>query len=164
MTFGDFWQLKPVHGTAIFSDPANAKTLLARHGLELFWGSPPQSIHRCWNFSRSLRCDDAWYNKFLGECRDGCLTEQMYNFIHGFPISMPVALGDSLADTDHLVPVWEYPGERLADTDHLVPVWEYAGEALGHRPCHNSRLCCWRQESYVRMQILRIFMSATGPL
>ena len=92
--FGDFCQLKPVHGTAIFSDPTNATTVLAHHGLQLFWGEPPNAVHKCWNFTTSLRCDDAWYNIFLDECRKGMLSEIMYNTIHGFPTPFPMSIGD----------------------------------------------------------------------
>ena len=39
----DFWQLKPVTGTYLCSNPAEA-TGTAKDALELFWGSGPNTI------------------------------------------------------------------------------------------------------------------------
>ena len=32
-----------------------------------------------------MRIDDEWYNAFLTECRAGLLTEEMYDYLMGFP-------------------------------------------------------------------------------
>ena len=31
------------------------------------------------------RCEDDWYHDVLVACRNGCLSEELYNFLHGFP-------------------------------------------------------------------------------
>ena len=40
LLFGDWWQLKPVSGTALFADPASASGGVTAHGLQLMWGEP----------------------------------------------------------------------------------------------------------------------------
>ena len=39
-----------------------------------------------------MRCDDEWYNEFLGRCRYGRLDREMYNFFHGHPTLTPGSL------------------------------------------------------------------------
>ena len=94
MLFGDWWQLKPVTGTALFSNPAEPPTFAAFHGLRLLWGPPPHAVRRCWNFERSLRCADPWYNLFLAQCRNGSLTAEAHHLLHGYPTAAPVRLSD----------------------------------------------------------------------
>ncbi len=94
LLFGDWWQLKPVNGTTLYSDPQKAPTQTAYHGMQLLWGSPPNAAHRCWNFEDSLRCDDAWYNDFLDQCRRGDLHEDTYNLSQGVPTTAPVSVLD----------------------------------------------------------------------
>ena len=37
LLFGDWWQLEPVTGTALFSNPADAPSMTAWHGMNLLW-------------------------------------------------------------------------------------------------------------------------------
>ena len=90
LLFGDWWQLKPVSGTALFADPATAGSSTAWHGLQLLWGAPPNAVHRCWDFTTSLRCDDPWYNDVLAQCRQGDLQPSCYQALNGFPTSAPM--------------------------------------------------------------------------
>ena len=100
LLFGDWWQLKPVTGTALFSDPEQAPSLVALHGLRLLWGDPPNCVHHCWDFQQSMRCADHWYNHFLNKCRNGALDENVYNFLHGFPTAAPASFSEqSLSST-----------------------------------------------------------------
>ena len=39
VAFGDFWQIPPVSGTSLCSNPRRAGTMLASHGLELIWAT-----------------------------------------------------------------------------------------------------------------------------
>ena len=94
LLFGDWWQLKPVSGTALFGDPREAPTQTAYHGMQLLWGSPPNAVHRCWHSEESLRCDDVWYNDFLGQCRRGDLEVDTYNLFQGYPTTAPVSVLD----------------------------------------------------------------------
>jgi len=86
------WQLKPVTGAALFSDPDDAQTATAAHGLGLLWGAPPNAVHRTWDFQKSLRCADPWYNVFLKQCRFGDLRPNVYQLLHGFPTLLDAAL------------------------------------------------------------------------
>lgn len=92
LMFGDWWQLKPVSGIALFADPALASSGVAAHGLQLLWGTPPNAVHRCWNFERSLRCPDPWFNAVLGQCRRGDISAEAYHLLNGFPSAAPVGL------------------------------------------------------------------------
>ena len=92
---GDWWQIKPVGGNALFSNPLSAPSAVAGHGVELRWGAPPNAIRRCWELRSSKRCEDAWFNALLNQCRDGSLGADSYNFLHGFPTRGPAAMIDA---------------------------------------------------------------------
>ena len=94
LLFGDWWQLKPVTGTALFTNPWDAPSFAAFHGLQLLWGGPPNAVRHCWDFARSLRCADPWFNSFLTQCRYGNLTAEAHNLLHGFPTAAPVSISD----------------------------------------------------------------------
>ena len=58
LLFGDWWQLKPVTGTALFTNPSEAPSFVALHGLQLFWGRTwgcraPVLGHACFHALRS---------------------------------------------------------------------------------------------------------------
>ena len=64
LLFGDWWQIKPVSGTALFANPDSAPSEEARHGLQMLWGQQPNAIHKCWELRTPMRCDDIWFNLF----------------------------------------------------------------------------------------------------
>ena len=83
---GDFWQLHPVSGTYLASDPDLTPGYgLARNSLNLFWGQGPDTIRNFWSLTELMRCKDRWYNEFLTQCRRGDLKDEMYAFLHGLP-------------------------------------------------------------------------------
>ena len=92
LLFGDWWQLKPVGGTALFADPATVGSGTAWHGLQLLWGAPPNAVHRCWDFTTSLRCADPWFNDVLAQCRLGSLRPSFYQSLNGFPTCAPMLI------------------------------------------------------------------------
>ena len=94
LLFGDWYQLKPVGGTALYSCRLDAPTQTDQLGLNLLWGSGKNTIRKCWDFTESQRCKDAWYNAFLTQCRYGELRGYFYYMLHGFPTGLPVGLGD----------------------------------------------------------------------
>ena len=87
--FGDWWQLQPVGGAALFSNPFLRPVGTAGAGLQLFWGSGQDSIRRLWELVRPMRCPDPWYNAILQDCRHGCLSFDTYSLLHGFPTCTP---------------------------------------------------------------------------
>ena len=90
---GDWWQLKPVAGTSLHTDPRIDSSIIAAHGLQLMWNTPPNCVHRVWDFQESLRCTDKWFNEVLKQCRNGQLTDDSHSFLHGFPTKHPALLG-----------------------------------------------------------------------
>ena len=46
LMFGDWWQIKPVSGTALYANPVTAPSEVARHGVKLFWGEQPNAVHK----------------------------------------------------------------------------------------------------------------------
>ena len=82
---GDFWQLHPVSGTYLASDPGLVSYGLARNALNIFWNDGLDSIRSFWQLTELMRCTDVWYNSFLTQCRGGDLTDEMYAFLHGLP-------------------------------------------------------------------------------
>jgi hypothetical protein len=100
LLFGDWWQIPPVAGTALFGQPQKTISLTAVHGMNLFWGSPEEAVRTVRELTRPVRCTDAWYNAFLMQCRSGSLKENMYNLFHGFPTALPTRLEDRCLPTE----------------------------------------------------------------
>ena len=88
---GDMWQLKPVTGLALFASPSDARSQTAYLGCMLIW----KSIRRCWELTGSKRCNDAWYNDVLRQCRNGDLTEDTYWYLLGLPTGTPTCDSNS---------------------------------------------------------------------
>ena len=82
---GDMWQLKPVSGLALFASPSDARSQTAYLGCMLIW----KSVRRCWELIGSKRCNEAWYNDVLRQCRNGDLTEDTYWYLLGLPTGTP---------------------------------------------------------------------------
>ena len=74
MMCADFWQLHPINGTFIASNPLDVPAGCAHRALELFWQDDKDSMRSFWNLTEFMRCDDDWYNSFLGQCRVGDLS------------------------------------------------------------------------------------------
>jgi hypothetical protein len=102
LLFGDWWQIPPVAGQALFSnpDPEKAESQTALHGMNLFWGPPEIAVRNVRELTKPVRCSDAWYNTFLTQCRSGSLGENMYNFFHGFPTGLPTSVEDRRLPTE----------------------------------------------------------------
>ena len=79
----DFWQLPPVTGTYLCTNPLDLPAGRAQNAMNLFWGDGPDTIRNFWSLTELMRCRDSWYNEFLKQCREGCLTADYYCFIHG---------------------------------------------------------------------------------
>ena len=77
---GDFWQLHPVSGTYLCSNPIDIPAGRARNALSIFWDEGPDTIRSYWPLTEVMRCRDPWYNAFLQQCREGHLTEEKYCF------------------------------------------------------------------------------------
>lgn len=112
LMFGDLWQLRPVSGTALCSNPAKAPTMLALHGLQLLWGAETTPVQKCWNFTTSLRCEDVWFQGVLAECRAGRLSDDNYFFLHGYPTRQRVRAAGCTCEQELSEQTWEaYDGE-----------------------------------------------------
>ena len=84
--FGDMHQLPPIPASAaLFRPPLEKKTETARQALNIFWSDGPDSLNFFQELTAQMRIDDEWYNACLAECREGSLSEEMYNFLMGFP-------------------------------------------------------------------------------
>ena len=82
---GDFWQLHPVPGTFLCSNPIDIPAGRARNALNLFWDEGPDTIRSYWPLTEVMRCRDPWYRDFLQQCRKGSLSCEMYCFFNGLP-------------------------------------------------------------------------------
>ena len=81
----DFWQLHPINGTFVASNPLDVPAGCAHRALELFWQDGKDTIRSFWNLTELMRCDDEWHNSFLGERRVGNLSMESCSFLHEFP-------------------------------------------------------------------------------
>ncbi len=55
----------------------------------MFWEDGPDSLNFYVELAKQERIQDEWYRKFLHECRQGQLTDEMYYFIIGVPTEHP---------------------------------------------------------------------------
>ena len=78
----DFWQLHPVSGTFLASNPIYVSAGRAQNALSMFWEDNENSIHSFWQLTQLMRCTDPWYNNFLQQCRDGDLSMEMYSMVY----------------------------------------------------------------------------------
>ena len=53
--------------------------------MDIFWSSGPNALNFYQELCVQKRIDDPFWNVFLQECRAGALTEEIYNFLMGFP-------------------------------------------------------------------------------
>ena len=97
----DFWQLHPVSGTFIASNPTVLSPGSAYDVACMFWDDGPDSIRALWELTELVRCTDEWYNAFLGQCRRGSLTLEDYCYFHGLPtMASPCARCQCNADVE----------------------------------------------------------------
>ena len=104
MCFLDMYQIPPIPSSAaLFIPPpersiqksSNCDTWLiqekksefAHTGLDFIWG---ENIDTSINYFQELKVqkrqqEDLWYASVLNECREGRLSDESYNFLHGFP-------------------------------------------------------------------------------
>lgn len=76
----DWWQLQPVTGTCLCSNPLDAPAGRAQNAMELLWGTGLDSIRNFWELNELMRCKDPWYNHFRSCCRRGNLPKDIYCF------------------------------------------------------------------------------------
>ena len=100
---GDFWQLHPVTGTYLASNPLDIPAGVAQNAMNIFWGEGVDTLRSFWSRTEVMRCKDVWYNTFLQQCRNGNLTHDMCCFMHGLP-TFTASQGDCNcnADTEHV--------------------------------------------------------------
>ena len=86
MVFVDFWQLGPVRQTPLFANPCTQADHRVSRIQQMFWTKELDGMSHMVELTVAKRQDaQAWFFKFIQECRNGNQTEEMYNFIHGFP-------------------------------------------------------------------------------
>ena len=94
----DWWQLPPVAGTSLCGNMNEVSPGVAYNAMIRLWHTGPDCIRKTWSLVEPMRCDDAWYNTFLSQCRFGSLTEENYCLIHGFPTFTPTCEACSCTD------------------------------------------------------------------
>ena len=89
---GDFWQLEPPSGGFLASIPYDflrrgrkydPKPDVSR-GQSIFWGSGEGSIQGITELKESVRTEDSWLLQVQTEMRDGNLTQESWEFLHGY--------------------------------------------------------------------------------
>ena len=97
---GDFWQLDPPEpsGVSISAVPKDLydptaerpRHATSEYGLSLFWSfNMREAVQGVTVLTLQERCKDKWYSDLLDECRELKLSENNYNFLHGFPTAVP---------------------------------------------------------------------------
>ena len=91
MMFGDMQQLEPCPpGGPLFVSPDEANVLgskqeRARMAKDMFWSDDKDAINFFFEVREQKRIKDAWYANFITECREGNLSDESYDFLHGLP-------------------------------------------------------------------------------
>ena len=86
---GDLWQLPPVKGKSMFSNPFKSGLATGEQKImKMFW-MIKDPIHHLFELTRSLRARDEWLKEMLEADRYGCETWEMYCFVHGLPTRNP---------------------------------------------------------------------------
>jgi len=97
LCLGDFWQLPPTGQISIMSNPYSNHVLeCAKHHsvMSMFWLGGHREALQTWqhNGKRVLHLienmrsgKDAWFSRLLDSCREGSMSANDYNFLHGFP-------------------------------------------------------------------------------
>ena len=96
----DFWQLHPVTGTFLASNPLEVPSSRACQELDISWGAGEDSARSFWQLTELMRCDDEWYNAFLGQCRIGNLSMEDYSYFHGLPTMTSPCAGKCRCNDD----------------------------------------------------------------
>jgi hypothetical protein len=89
---GDFWQLPPVRGHSIFSNPFIKGTYdtLEQKMLKMFWDPEDiDSIQKTTLLTEQMRTKDKWLRAVLDADRYGQESWEMYCFTHGLPTRNP---------------------------------------------------------------------------
>ena len=143
---GDFWQLSPTGQIAIMSDPYAEKvkgSAKANDIMRMFWKPRHESSLRTWpdgkrvlHLTRNERSGaDTWFSQLLNSCREGCLTETDYNFLHGYPTETKVDSWYVRRDDK----TWRHVEELCKyEKYHLLDHWK---EWPGAYECED----CWRE-------------------
>ena len=96
--FGDLNQLEPPDGGFIGAIPVDfiqrgrmfQPAANIAHGQALVWGGPEGGIQGATELVEAERCkDDAWLLELQDEIREGCLSKDNFNFLHGAPTTVP---------------------------------------------------------------------------
>ena len=101
LLLGDFWQLRPTGQIAIMSNPfsvVSQESAKAKFVMAMFWDEGVSWSLQPWtNNSRMLHLDsnersgaDKWFAKVLVTCREGNMSEDDYNFLHGYPTAASI--------------------------------------------------------------------------
>ena len=91
VTSGDAWQFGPIGSSgAVFDNPlrVNKRSSLERIA-EMFWTKGPDSFNKFLELTIERRCKDSWLSYVLRGARHGCLDEESFCFLHGFPTKHP---------------------------------------------------------------------------
>ena len=97
---GDFHQLDPPTGTPIASIPTAfiqkarqyAPGATEEHGQYIFWGDGEGSVQGVTELHECVRVEgegNAWLLEVQDQFREGCLSEDNYNFMHGNATKVP---------------------------------------------------------------------------
>ena len=91
---GDFWQLPPPGEIAVMGNPykgAATTSEAAQRVLALFWTRSEESIRKppIELTINHRQGEDAWYTSVIQQCREGRLSDDDYNFLHGYGTLVP---------------------------------------------------------------------------
>ena len=108
--FGDFWQLPPVGQIPIMSNPFQEKVLESarlNYIMSMFWDKDCMYSVQRWEHdncrvldltvSKRIKHsgDYVWFSELLTSCREGNMTQNQYNFLHGIPTEVSGCWSDS---------------------------------------------------------------------
>ena len=95
IVLGDMWQLQPPSGSPLWAKLSHVASRHAHAGGTLWW----KKLQHCWELHGSVRCKNTWFNEVLQQCREGNLSDETYQYLHGFPTGTPTCYSSDAPET-----------------------------------------------------------------
>ena len=83
------WQLPPVKGKSIFSNPFRGELSAGEQKIAKMFCMIKDKVHHLFELRKNLRAQDKWLKAMLHADRYGAEDWEMYCFVHGLPTKNP---------------------------------------------------------------------------
>ncbi|CAE7884649.1 TTC28 [Symbiodinium microadriaticum] len=84
---GDLWQFPPVKATSLHQNPfaKNVRGAIVQEMQAVFWTNSKDGLTHVFELTKEQRCEDRWLSYVLRGARHGCLSQEAWCCLHGYP-------------------------------------------------------------------------------